>query len=202
MARILDNLEHHSGKWEQFWKKQELLKSSSAKYDDAIRELSNCFAAGVRNTSTKLFDIAIHNLQKWIRTKAGFNEFYVWLAKNKFDTFVLTASPKEVFRAIPDFHFAETYGLVLERNHKYTGHCALIMTTSRKKRIVEEIVKNAAFSFGVSDSIHDLRAYRKLSIKFLLDGTVSDNEEFVAVSTFAQVRRIVERQLKLKRVTG
>ena len=195
LARILTELDANSSKWREFWENQGLLKNESVSYEYAIMELSRYFAKGVKNITTRIMKRAIKRLCKCINVKKGFSELYSWLLENEFEIFVLTASPIEVFDAIPDFQFTETFGLVLERNDEYTGRCILSMTTENKKRKIEEKSQDSIFSFGVSDSIHDLEAYEGLDIKFLLDGSSSHNRQYIQVSDLLQAKAILEHKL-------
>jgi len=196
LARILTKLEENHNKWKEFWQDQELLKNKSIDYDYAILKLSECFAKGVRNTDTETVQYAVRRLKKRVKIRDDFPELYSWLVENGFEIFVLTASPIEVFNAVPDFQFSETFGLILEKNDKYTGRCILPMTTKAKKTIIDKRSQDASFSFGVSDSVFDIRAYEKLDIKFLLNGTSLQNENCINVSDFLHVKTILKSHLE------
>lgn len=197
LARILSRLEGDPSKWREFWENQRLFKNSYTTYDDAIEKLSKYFAKGVKNTDVHLVERAVKQLSKYINIRINFSELYSWLVENEFEIFVLTSSPIEVFGAITNFHFTKTFGLILEKNDKYTGRCLLPMTTQVKKRIInEKIIQDMAFSFGVSDSVHDLEAYEKLDIKFLLSDSCLQNDRYFVVSNFLQVKRIINNYWK------
>ena len=196
LARILTELETDRNKWQEFWENQGLLRNESTNYDYALTKLSEYFAKGVKNTKTKIVWHAVKELQKCLKVREGFSELHSWLVEKKFEIFILTASPIEVFEAIPNFQFAETFGLILEKNHEYTGRCILPMTTKVKREKINEKNQNSSFSFGVSDSIHDLKAYEELDMKFLLDHDYPlPNELCIRVNDFHQIRRIVKDHL-------
>lgn len=198
LARILSELEN-CGKWREFWENQELFKNNRASYDDLIEKLSDNFAKGIKNTDARVVDRAVQQLRQRIKIRANFCELHSWLVENRFEIFVLTSSPVEVFGAISDFHFTETFGLVLDRNDKYTGRCILAMTTQIKKKIInQEVARGTSFSFGVSDCVHDLEAYEKVDIKFLLSGSGSQDDRYFTVSNLLSVKRIVNNYLKLE----
>lgn len=196
LARIIGELEGESGKWQEFWENQGLFENKSVPYDHAVVKLSECFAKGVKNTDTSIVKLAVRHLKKQIKIKRGFSELYSWLVENRFRIFVLTASPLEVFDAIQKFQFTETFGLVLEKNDKYTGRCVLPMTTQAKKRIIDEKNQGSIFSFGVTDSIHDLDAYEEVDVKFLLDSSCSQKKRCFVVSNFIHVKKVIDKHLR------
>jgi phosphoserine phosphatase len=148
-ARILCSIEGKADKWKEFWENQNLFKNPNISYDEKIEILSRCFAKGVENTDIKLFQQGVKQLRGKIKIRRHFLGFYHWLIKNKFKVFVLTASPVEVFAALPDFKFTNTFGLILEKNdRKYSGRCMLSMTTKAKKTLIRRNNIGSVLSFG------------------------------------------------------
>jgi phosphoserine phosphatase len=194
LARILTQLEEDRSKWKEFWENQRLFKVPR-NYDHAIQKLSEDFAKGVKNTDIGAVQYAVERLRERINIREGFSELYSWLVKNGFETFVLTASPVEVFGAIPAFSFTETYGLILEKNEKYTGRCVCPMTTRTKEAIISNRVAGASFSFGVSDTFEDIKAYRKLDMKFLLNNSARRRVSHINVTDFLQIKKLIETHL-------
>lgn len=74
------------------------------------------------------------------------------------------------------------------------------MTTYEKKRIVEtKILKDVTFSFEVSDSIHDMEAFEKVGVRFLIvDRYSPDNKavNFHIVSSFTEIKDYVTAYLR------
>jgi phosphoserine phosphatase len=192
LARILSEADK-DGKWQDFWEKQKLFDNKNTSFDDVIKILSICFARGIKGEKISTVQEAVEKLKPRIKIIDGFPDFYDWLLKEGFEIFVVTASPIEVSSAIP-FQFTEFHGLILERNNKYTGCCSLIMTTEEKKSIINRKSHDSSFSFGVTDSVHDLPAYNELDNKFLLDEKYDKNNS-VVVKNYSQIKTRICNQL-------
>jgi len=168
LARILSTYCEEE-RWKKFWGNQNLFKKSD--YDEAIIKLSHFFGEGVKDIDVKIMKKSLIKLKKEIKIKKGFIDLYEWLKKNKFKIFVLTASPLEVFNSLPNFNFTGVYGLLLEKNSKYTGNCTP-MTTQKKREVINDLInENTIYSFGVTDSINDIVSYSELDEKFLITDT-------------------------------
>jgi len=192
LARILSEADKDS-KWQDFWEKQKLFDNKNVSFDDVIKILSICFARAVKGEKISVIQKAVEELKHRIKIIDGFPDFYDWLLSEGFEVFVVTASPIEVSSAIP-FKFTEFHGLILERNHKYTGCCSLVMTTEEKKSIINRKSHGSSFSFGVTDSVHDLPAYSELDIQFLLDEDYDKNNSD-AVKNYSQIKTKICNQL-------
>ena len=196
LAKLLEEMCGNHDKWKEFWEKQKLLSDCNVTYDEAITSLSNCFARAVRGVNIRTFNQALAELSKGIRIKDDFDGFYSWLVQNGFHVFVLTASPQEVFDAIRKYRFEGTYGLILEKNSVYTGGVTLPMTVQNKSKIVSEsILKGPTFAFGVSDSVHDMEAFKSLELRFLLGDCSKLSNSWVSVKDFQEIKEILEHTL-------
>lgn len=195
LAKILTRFESDCSKWKEFWDSQTIFQNNQIPYEDKIRKLSHLFAKGFTDTEFSLVERAVKQLSQCIETRPSFSGLFHWLVENEFKVFVLTASPVEVFNAL-EFQFTETHGLVLEKDVRYTGRCLLLMTPSEKERVIGRIVNDdTTFSFGVTDSTHDLPAYEKLDVKFLLNDSHSQDNHYFTVSNFLQVKQVVASYL-------
>ena len=63
-----------------------------------------------------------------------------------------------------------------------------------KKSVINRKSQGSYFSFGVTDSVHDLPAYEKLDIKFLLHENI-DNPNSVVVKNYSQIKTMVCNKL-------
>lgn len=198
LAKILAELQGE-GRWREFWEEQRLLRDNKISYDEAIERLSNCYAKCIKNAKTAFVRDGINRLGNRIKVRDHFEDLCAWLKENDFETFVLTASPEEVFLALPDFQFTETFGLKFEQNDHYTGRVLAPMTAEAKKKIIESRSEDSSFSFGVSDSLQDMIAYESLDMKFLLNQTNSkiENCQFLRVCSFLEIKRIVKDHLRI-----
>jgi len=192
LARILSKTDKDR-KWQDFWEKQKLFNDKNTSFNDVIKILSTCFARGIKGEKISIVQEAVEKLKPRIKIIDGFPDFYDWLLKEGFEIFVVTASPIEVSSAIP-FQFTEFHGLILERDHVYTGCCSLVMTTEEKKSIINRKSHGSSFSFGVTDSVHDLPAYKELDIPFLF-GENYDNCNTVVVNNYSEIKTKICNQL-------
>jgi len=196
LARLLEEIGEDHDRWKDFWEKQKLFSNGSVTHDEAIICLSESFGRAVQGMEVQTFEQALRMLSKRIRIKDEFDEFYSWLIENQFQIFVITASPVEVFDAISNYRFEEVFGLILEKAHAFTGRVILPMTIQNKCRIVnEKIIKDATFTFGVSDLVYDMEAFKNLNLRFLLGDQFKINKTSILVKSFQEIKKILENTL-------
>ena len=200
LALLLEEITQDHDKWRDFWKKQKLFSNGTVTYDQAIVCLSECFARAVQGMEFKIMKQAIQMLSKTIKIKEDFDKFHSWLIKKQFQIFVMTASPIEVFDAISRYRFKDVYGLVLDKTNAYTGRVITPMTVQNKCRIVDKmILKGSSFTFGVSDLIYDMDAFKNLNLRFLLGDQFKTNDASTSVRSFQEIITILESALSQKK---
>lgn len=191
---IAKELEKISGKekWVKFWDSQTLFNILS--YDEAIERLSDIFTDAMRDISASDLDQAISSIRPNLRWKDGFAELHKWLASNGFKTYIISASPQLfIAKVIEGIKVDGIFGLnITISDNFFNGKHLGAMTCKMKATIISnQILTTEAHSFGITDSHHDIAAFKHISTIYLLNTQDPKyySKNILAVNTLEEVQR-------------
>jgi phosphoserine phosphatase len=119
---------------------------------------------------------------KSVKFREEVPEVLRWFKENEFRIVLISASPNEIVSFIAsEFGFHESYGLQVEiKDGKYTGKLLEPVTIDYKRNIIINRLKQSrcCFSVGIGDTLEDMEAYKRLNMRFLIDGNCVNHKGF------------------------